>query len=94
MSTSPSKNITDSEMIDGKVRNKDERVRLKVVVDSCVKRWFEEYLLAAEQGDREMQSLVGAMYNTGYGVTRDPIKGKFWLDRARSGHWNHKDRKQ
>ena len=50
------------------------RVKLKVVVQACAKRWFEENLAAAQLGDYEMQLLVGEMFNSGYGVERDPVK--------------------
>jgi TPR repeat protein len=50
------------------------RVKLKVVVQACEKRWFEEYLAEAEQGDKMMQLIVGKMFQTGYGVERDPSK--------------------
>ena len=50
------------------------RVKLKVVVQACAKRWFEENLAAAQRGDYEMQLLVGEMFNSGYGVERDPVK--------------------
>eukprot|EP00250_Pteridium_aquilinum_P030252 c40940_g1_i1 orf=175-465(-) len=92
MSATPAKDVTDPEMSYDEVRHEGKRVRLKVVVDSCVKKWFKEYLLAAEQGDREMQLVVGAMFNTGYGVQRDPVKGRFWLAKARTGYdENHQD---
>ncbi|KAH7315502.1 hypothetical protein KP509_21G052100 [Ceratopteris richardii] len=89
MAPTSSSTATDtSELID---TDSGKRVRLKIVVENCVKRWFEEYLHAAQEGDHEMMLLVGAMYNTGYGVQKDPAKGKYWLDRARPNHQSHKN---
>lgn len=64
-----------------------ERVRLKMessegqnrmplaqVVSDCAKRWFQDTLKEAKAGDITMQVLVGQMYFSGYGVSRDPQK--------------------
>ncbi len=42
---------------------------LREVVADCEKRWFEQTLKAAKNGDVAMQSLVGQMFCSGYGVT-------------------------
>jgi hypothetical protein len=47
------------------------RVPLKVVVAVCEKQWFENALKAAKCGEVEMQSLVGQMFSSGYGVAVD-----------------------
>lgn len=50
------------------------RTPLARVVADCAKRWFQETLKEAKAGDTAMQVLVGQMYNSGYGVSRDPQK--------------------
>ncbi|RVX03027.1 uncharacterized protein LOC100253518 [Vitis vinifera] len=72
-----------------------ERVRLKMessegqrrmplaqVVSDCAKRWFQDTLKEAKAGDTTMQVLVGQMYFSGYGVSRDAQKGRAWISRA------------
>ncbi|KAK4277772.1 hypothetical protein QN277_015720 [Acacia crassicarpa] len=69
------------------VRN---RVPLASVVADCAKRWFQDTLKEARAGDINMQFLVGQMYNSGYGVVRDPRKGHVWISKAsrtRSSVW-------
>ncbi|MED6109141.1 hypothetical protein PIB30_030926 [Stylosanthes scabra] len=44
------------------------------VVADCAKRWFHEILKEAKAGDAAMQVLVGQMYYSGYGVSRNPKK--------------------
>lgn len=58
-------------------------VRLGLVVEDLVKRWFEETLREAKRGDVKMQALVGQMYMEGYGCEADPEQGKQWIERAR-----------
>ncbi|KAL2333464.1 hypothetical protein Fmac_014677 [Flemingia macrophylla] len=53
----------------------------KVVAD-CSRRWFQDTLKEAKAGDSAMQVLVGQMYYSGYGVTRDPQKGRVWITKA------------
>lgn len=55
---------------------------LREVVADCEKRWFEQTLKAAKNGDVAMQSLVGQMFCSGYGVTANLKKGKLWLQKA------------
>jgi len=50
------------------------RTPLAKVVADCAKRWFQDTLKEAKAGDTGMQVLVGQMYNSGYGVPRDPQK--------------------
>ncbi|KAI5066831.1 hypothetical protein GOP47_0017359 [Adiantum capillus-veneris] len=57
---------------------------LKVVVQSCVKRWFKEHLRNAEKGDSGAQVMVGQMISHGYGVPKDVLKGKAWIKRGHS----------
>ncbi|XP_075081397.1 uncharacterized protein LOC107831393 isoform X2 [Nicotiana tabacum] len=60
------------------------------VVGECVKRWFQDTLKEAKAGDTAMQVLVGQMYYSGYGIPRDPQKGRAWINRAsksRSSAW-------
>ncbi len=47
---------------------------LREVVADCEKRWFEQTLKAAKNGDVAMQSLVGQMFCSGYGVTANMKK--------------------
>ncbi|XP_008233834.1 PREDICTED: uncharacterized protein LOC103332851 [Prunus mume] len=66
------------------------RVPLARVVSDCVKRWFQDTLKEAKAGDSSMQVLVGQMYYSGYGVSRDAKKGQAWMNRAsksRSSVW-------
>lgn len=66
------------------------RAPLSEVVADCVKRWFFDSLKEAKNGDVSMQVLVGQMYYSGYGVPRDPKKGRIWITRAaryRSSAW-------
>ncbi|KAL0299349.1 UNVERIFIED_CONTAM: hypothetical protein Sradi_6594700 [Sesamum radiatum] len=50
------------------------RMPLSEVVADCVKRWFQDTLKEAKNGDIAMQVLVGQMYYSGYGVARDAQK--------------------
>lgn len=52
----------------------NSRVPLGQVVSDCARRWFQDTLKEAKAGDGAMQVLVGQMYNSGYGVPRDPQK--------------------
>jgi hypothetical protein len=58
------------------------RVPLKDVVADCERRWFEDALKAAKSGEVDMQSLVGQMFCSGYGVAVDVNQGKFWLQKS------------
>lgn len=51
---------------------------LSEVVSDCVRRWFHDTLKEAKGGDSAMQMLVGQMYNSGYGVRRNPQKVVFF----------------
>lgn len=51
-----------------------QRVPLADVVADCVKRWFQDTLKEAKAGDISMQVLVGQMYYSGYGISRDAQK--------------------
>lgn len=51
-----------------------ERLPLSMVVAECVKRWFQDTLKEARNGDAAMQVLVGQMYQSGYGVPRNEQK--------------------
>ncbi|MED6172207.1 hypothetical protein PIB30_047869 [Stylosanthes scabra] len=67
-----------------------QRTPLAAVVADCAKRWFHETLKEAKAGDANMQVLVGQMYYTGYGVSRNPKKGHAWISRVsriRSSVW-------
>lgn len=50
------------------------RIPLADVVADCVRRWFQDTLKEAKAGDTSMQVLVGQMYFSGYGVSRDAQK--------------------
>ncbi|KAL5732930.1 hypothetical protein ACOSQ2_032622 [Xanthoceras sorbifolium] len=72
-----------------------ERLPLAQVVSDCVKRWFQDTLKEAKNGDVSMQILVGQMYFSGYGVARDAQKGRAWISRAsrsRSSVWKLSDK--
>ncbi|XP_039136490.1 uncharacterized protein LOC120273836 [Dioscorea cayenensis subsp. rotundata] len=67
-----------------------ERLPLSMVVAECVKRWFQDTLKEARNGDAAMQVLVGQMYQSGYGVPRNEQKAKTWMTKAskyRSSVW-------
>ncbi|KAF6174087.1 hypothetical protein GIB67_020269 [Kingdonia uniflora] len=55
-------------------KSPQSRYKLSMVVNDCVKRWFQDTLKEAKGGDCSMQVLVGQMYYSGYGVPRDPQK--------------------
>lgn len=57
-----------------KIEALESRTPLARVVAYCSKRWFQDTLKGAKAGDSSMQVLVGQMYNSGYGVPRDPQK--------------------
>ncbi|MED6170872.1 hypothetical protein PIB30_035257 [Stylosanthes scabra] len=76
--------------------NSSGRVRLSEVVADCVKRWFRDTMKEAKAGDVNMQVLLAQMYSTGYGVPKDPQKGRVWLTRAsktRSSVWKVGDKR-
>ncbi|KAK7339991.1 hypothetical protein VNO77_20682 [Canavalia gladiata] len=77
-------------------RERNGRVPLSAVVADCVKRWFKDTLKEAKAGDINMQVLVGQMYFSGYGVSRDVQKGRFWLTKAsrvRTSVWKVVDKR-
>lgn len=66
------------------------RIPLATVVSDCVKRWFQDALKEAKEGDLNMQVLVSQMYYNGYGVAKDAQKGRLWMSKAsrvRSSVW-------
>ncbi|XP_051138411.1 uncharacterized protein LOC127256440 [Andrographis paniculata] len=72
------------------------RVPLAEVVADCVRRWFQDTLKEAKNGDTTMQVLVGQMYYSGYGVAKDPQKGRAWISKAskiRSSVWKVGDKR-
>ncbi|GAB2272114.1 hypothetical protein Dimus_006933 [Dionaea muscipula] len=74
----------------------DDMKPLSAVVADCVRRWFLDTLKEAKAGDVNMQVLVGQMYFTGYGVSKDEDKGRFWLAKAsriRSSVWKVYDKR-
>ena len=52
----------------------DDRVPLSEMVLDCTRRWFQDALKEARAGDAAMQVLVGQMYRTGYGVSKNEHK--------------------
>lgn len=73
-----------------------QRLPLADVVADCVKRWFHDTLKEAKAGDANMQVLVGQMYFSGYGISRDAQKGRAWISRAsksRSSAWKVSDKR-
>ncbi|KAJ8552662.1 hypothetical protein K7X08_020055 [Anisodus acutangulus] len=72
------------------------RVPLADVVAHSVKRWFQDTLKEAKAGDTNMQVLVGQMYFSGYGISRDAHKGRAWISQAsksRSSAWKVSDKR-
>ncbi|KAI3884503.1 hypothetical protein MKW92_028821 [Papaver armeniacum] len=55
---------------------------LSRVVSSCVKRWFQDTLKEARDGDSGKQVLVSQMYYNGYGIPKDARKGRAWIIKA------------
>lgn len=55
------------------------RLPLSEVVADCVKRWFQDTLKEARNGDTSMQVLVGQMYHSGYGIPRNEQKVRFFF---------------
>jgi TPR repeat protein len=47
------------------------------------RRWFEEALSDAHNGDVKQQALVSQMLQAGYGTERDPAAAARWADKAR-----------
>lgn len=69
---------------------RQRRTPLGEVVSDCVRRWFQDTLKEAKNGDIAMQVLVGQMYTSGFGVGKDAQKGRAWINRAsrsRSSVW-------
>lgn len=50
------------------------RCPLSEVVTDCTKRWFQDTLKEAKNGDVNMQVILAQMYYTGYGVPIDAKK--------------------
>ncbi|KAG6535325.1 uncharacterized protein LOC122016159 [Zingiber officinale] len=72
------------------------RVPLKDVVADCTRRWFQDTLKEARAGDAGMQVLVGQMYQSGYGVSKNEQKANAWISRAskyRSSVWKVSDKR-
>ncbi|XP_051143536.1 uncharacterized protein LOC127259960 [Andrographis paniculata] len=79
----------------GENSERRQRMPLAEVVEDCVKRWFQDTLKEAKNGDTSMQVLVAQMYYSGYGVARDAQKGRAWISRAsrhRSSAWKVGDK--
>lgn len=53
---------------------RQRRTPLGEVVSDCVRRWFQDTLKEAKNGDIAMQVLVGQMYTSGFGVGKDAQK--------------------
>ncbi|KAH6762846.1 hypothetical protein C2S52_020279 [Perilla frutescens var. hirtella] len=61
---------------------RQRRTPLAAVVSDCARRWFQDALKEAKNGDTAMQVLVGQMYTSGYGIVKDEQKGRAWINRA------------
>lgn len=84
----PERGMEDGEQV-------GRRVPLSAVVSDCVRRWFQDALREARNGDAAMQVLVGQMYHSGYGCLRNEQKGKAWIAKAskyRSAVWKVGDK--
>ncbi|KAJ0978335.1 hypothetical protein J5N97_013809 [Dioscorea zingiberensis] len=66
----------------GRAMQGEGRFPLSEVVADCAKRWFQDTLKEARNGDAAMQVLVGQMYQNGYGVPRNEQKAKTWMTKA------------
>uniref|UniRef100_A0A1J3DVL5 Uncharacterized protein n=1 Tax=Noccaea caerulescens TaxID=107243 RepID=A0A1J3DVL5_NOCCA len=76
--------------------NSPRYVPLSSVVSDCAKRWFKDTLEEAKAGNITMQVVLGQMYYSGYGVPKDPRKGRVWITKAarsRSSVWKVKDKR-
>ncbi|KAK1284995.1 hypothetical protein QJS10_CPB20g00190 [Acorus calamus] len=85
----------DRRMEGGGGGGEERRTPLAEVVADCVKRWFQDTLREAKLGDTGMQVLVGQMYTSGYGIPKNPQKGKAWITKAskyRSSAWKVSDK--
>lgn len=74
-----------AEATDGASVSQDElptRIPLRHVVRKCVAKWHKETVKAAEEGDVNMQILLGQMLMLGYSAPLDKEKGEFWLRKA------------
>jgi hypothetical protein len=49
--------------------NEEKAIPLKQVVAECERQWFDQTLKAAKAGETAMQTLVGQMLCSGYGVS-------------------------
>lgn len=95
MESSTRRDTTSNTSNSNDTAHQDQRVPLSEVVSDCVKRWFKDTLKEAKAGDINMQVLVGQMYYSGYGVSRDAQKGRIWMTRAsrtRSSVWKVSDK--
>eukprot|EP01018_Ginkgo_biloba_P039469 Gb_17390 [translate_table: standard] len=64
----------------------DEHVAMVITtaakLEDCTKRWFQDTLKEAKEGDTEMQILVAQMYYSGYGIPQDAQKARTWFQKA------------
>lgn len=81
MESSTRRDTTSNTSNSNDTAHQDQRVPLSEVVSDCVKRWFKDTLKEAKAGDINMQVLVGQMYYSGYGVSRDAQKVCFHFSR-------------
>ncbi|KAJ8537223.1 hypothetical protein K7X08_035624 [Anisodus acutangulus] len=90
------KNMEEANSNSNTSPSNQRRVPLADVVADCAKRWFQDTLKEAKAGDTIMQVLVGQMYFSGYGISRDAHKGRAWISRAsksRSSAWKVSDKR-
>lgn len=71
---SPKLRVKTLQMAVAENSERSQRMPLAEVVSDCVKRWFQDTLREAKNGDIAMQVLVGQMYSSGYGVAKDAQK--------------------
>jgi TPR repeat protein len=57
-------------------------VSLRLAVREAVGRWFLDTLAEAQRGDPKQQALLAAMYDQGYGCSRNPRAAREWAERA------------
>jgi TPR repeat protein len=63
-------------------QQQQQPVSLRLAVREAVSRWFLDTLAEAQRGDPKQQALLAAMYDQGYGCSRNPRAAREWAERA------------
>jgi TPR repeat protein len=67
---------------DNHQQQQQQPVSLRLAVREAVSRWFLDTLAEAQRGDPKQQALLAAMYDQGYGCSRNPRAAREWAERA------------